>query len=301
MTTADERAFAYLVGIGVTHSIAPPMHEFIAQSLGHNWRFLAQECATVEDAMGLFRKPTFAGGVVTMPYKTSIMNHLDGVDGQCLKIGACNNVYRAKDGSLRGANTDWRGIEACLTLASKEGTAKPAMIIGAGGASRAAVYALYEQLGCNPIYVVNRDENEVVTLLRDTKVYGLGLNIIYLHSVQQARTLDAKPFYIVGTVPDFEPQSSSEVEARNILIDILSTAPAKGVLLDMCFKPRRTRTLKLGEKYGWRTMEGTGIIAHQIDEQYRLWCGENESARVPRQEAWQVLQRVAEESPAINY
>ncbi|PLB47437.1 3-dehydroshikimate dehydratase [Aspergillus steynii IBT 23096] len=254
MTTTDQRAFAYLVGIGVTHSIAPPMHEFIAQSLGHNWRFIAKECATIEDAMKLFRQPTFAGGVVTMPYKTSIMNHLDGVDEQCLKIGACNNVYRAMDGSLRGANTDWRGIEACLTLSSEEGTGKPAMIIGAGGASRAAVYALYDQLGCNPIYVVNREEEEVATLLRDTELYGADLHIIHLQSVQQTKALGAKPFYIVGTVPDFEPQSSTEIEARNILTEILSAATERGVLLDMCFKPRRTRTLKLGEKYGWKTI-----------------------------------------------
>lgn len=297
----DQRTFAYLVGIGVTHSIAPPMHEFVARSLGYNWRFLARECPTVEDAVELFRRSDFAGGVVTMPYKTTIMAHLDGLDDHCLRIGACNNVYRASDGSLRGTNTDWRGIKSCLTTASEEGRSKPAMIIGAGGASRAAVYALHEELGCNPIYMVNRERAEVSALLEDTKGFGSSVEIVHLESVRQAKELEKIPYYIVGAVPDFEPQSSTELEARDILIYFLSSAHEKGVLLDMCFKPRRTRILRLGEKYGWRRVEGTGIIAHQIDVQYRLWCGEEDSHKIPREEAWAVLRKAAEESPAINF
>ncbi|ODM14280.1 hypothetical protein SI65_10277 [Aspergillus cristatus] len=114
----DQREFAYLVGIGVSHSIAPPMHEFIAHSLGYNWRFLAQECPTVENAMELFRKPTFAGGVVTMPYNDH--DHGSSRWPGRMWIGACNNVYRATDDSLHGTNTDWRGIKSCLTFASEE-------------------------------------------------------------------------------------------------------------------------------------------------------------------------------------
>lgn len=312
----DPRAFTYLVGIGVTHSIAPPMHNHIAHTLGYAWQFRAQETPTIEDALHHFRQPTFAGGVVTMPYKTAIMGHLDGLDEECEKIGACNNVYRAADGSLRGTNTDWRGIKACLVLAAGEsrgdgngkgkGKGRPGLIVGAGGACRAAVYALYEELGCRTIYVVNRDEDEVRALLGDVSRAMGGLEVVHVRRVEHAEALtkdeETMPFYVVGTVPDFEPQTSAEIEVRDILVSVLSADDApKGVLLDMCFKPRRTRMLKMGEKYGWKTVDGTGIIAHQIDEQYRLWCGEEDSARIPREEAWRVLQKAAEESPAINF
>lgn len=306
--TMDQREFTYLVGIGVTHSIAPPMHDYIAHALGYNWRFLAQECPTIEDTLALFRQPSFAGGVVTMPYKTAIMPHLDGLDEQCVQIGACNNVYRAADGSLRGTNTDWLGVKVCLTFASEEGRDRPALIIGAGGACRAAVYALSQKLGCKTLYIVNRDEDEVKALLEDiaragTALGSSGLDIVHLKTVEQAVSIGkeeaARPYYVVGTVPDFEPQTGAEIEVRDIMTSIL--AASKGLLLDMCFKPRRTRLLKLGEKHGWKTIEGTGIIAHQIDEQYRLWCGEEDSKRIPREEAWAVLQKAAEESPAINF
>src|SRR5690242_16181646 len=80
------RAYTYLVGIGVTHSIAPPMHNYIAKSLGYDWEFRAQECPSVEHAINLFRQPTFAGGVVTMPYKRTIMDHLDGLDEYATKL-----------------------------------------------------------------------------------------------------------------------------------------------------------------------------------------------------------------------
>ena len=323
MSNTDQRAFSYLVGVGVAHSIAPPMHDFIANSLGYSWTFIAKECPSVEDAMKLFREPTFAGGVVTMPYKVSIMGHLDGLDEHATLLKACNNVYRAANGSLRGTNTDWRGIKGCLASATSSGTCaegrgKPAVLIGAGGAARAALYVLHRELACRPIYVVNRDRGEVEAILEDAKVYGGKdeIEIIHLESVELAIKVDrvyGRPYYIVGTVPDFEPQTPSEIEARSILDYFFQRAPKskcgqeKGVLLDMCFKPLRTRTIKLAENYGWTVVQGTNIIGHQIEEQYRLWCErdrDDDSSPVTdkiKKGAWEVLNRAAAESKLINF
>jgi quinate dehydrogenase len=276
------------------------MHDYIAQHLGYFWKFIALECPTVQDVMTAFRSPSFAGGVVTMPYKKSIMPLLDGLDELAVKLGACNNVYIALDGTLRGTNTDWRGIKGCLLDTSEAGRGKPALIIGAGGASRAAVYALNAELGCETIYIINRDRQEVLDLLGDAKAYTEGMKLVHVRSVDQAREL-ASPYYIVGTIPDFEPKTATEVEARDILETFLEKAEEKGVVLDMCFKPRRTRILKMGVKHGWKDVEGTGIIGHQIEEQYRLWCDEEASKRVPKDGAWRTLQKAAEESTAINF
>lgn len=75
----------------------------------------------------------------------------------------------------------------------------------------------------------------------------------------------------------------------------------KGVLLDMCFKPRRTRTIKLAEGNGWLTVEGTHVIMYQIEEQWRLWAGEEKVENLDREAAWRVLLRAAEDSAAINF
>ncbi|KAK5293095.1 3-dehydroshikimate dehydratase [Cryomyces antarcticus] len=303
---SSHRRYLYLAGIGVTHSIGYAMHNHIIQSLGLPFEFKNVECPSIEDLMALFRAPSFAGGVVTMPYKQAVMRHLDGLDDLALTLGACNNVYLTADGKLRGTNTDWRGIKGCLLNASPEGRGKPAVIIGAGGASRAAVYALSTELGCKTIYMINRDEAEVAALLADAQAYAdngqPGPHLIHIKSVAQTSGLP-KPYYIVGTVPDFEPSTPQELEARAILESLLSTRDGeeKGVLLDMCFKPRNTRILKLGKRHGWRTVEGTGVIGHQVEEQWRLWAGQEASGNVPVEEAWEVLRKKAEESTAINF
>jgi len=63
-----ERKHLYLAGVGVTHSIAAPMHNHIAGTLNKPWTFHNIECPTIADVMRAFRARTFAGGAVTMPY-----------------------------------------------------------------------------------------------------------------------------------------------------------------------------------------------------------------------------------------
>lgn len=155
------------------HPIALPMHQYIMQSIGKpTWTFQNIECPTIDDVMAIFRVTNFAGGVVTMPYKKTVMPFLDGIDKCAIRIGAVNNFYLTADGKLRGTNTDWLAIKGCLVELSDEGQGKPALVAGGGGAARAAIYALSVELGCKPIYIINRDEQEVAELLRDVETHG---------------------------------------------------------------------------------------------------------------------------------
>jgi quinate dehydrogenase len=305
--TASEKLTLHLVGVGVTHSIAPELHNSIAESLCLPWTFYSTECPTLEDLVYLAKKPTTAGLVVTMPYKNSVMEHLDEYDKLATTIGACNNVYY-KDGNPRrlcGTNTDWKGVKGCL-LEKGDETRRPtasspasALIVGAGGASRAAVYALTEHLHCPTIYVLNRDDQEVVNLIHDSKRLPTPPRIIPVKSLEQARELPS-PYYIVGTVPDLEPTTESERAVVSMLKEFLSN-PTKGVLLDMCFKPRRTRMIRLAEQLGWPSVEGTHVIGYQIEEQWRLWAGEDRVQKLDKEKAWSVLLKAAEESEGINF
>jgi quinate dehydrogenase len=300
----QEQRTLHLVGIGVGHSIAPPMHNHIAESLGLPWTFYATECNTLDSLMDLARKDTTAGLVVTMPYKNAIIPRLDALDDLAATIGACNNVYRDWENpkKLRGTNTDWRGIKGCLLEKGDQAGVpvlnKPALIVGAGGASRAAVYALSSYFQSSIIYVLNRDEQEVIDLMRDSQKLSPVPTIIHVKE-GEAQKLET-PYYVVGTVPDFEPQTPDELAVRANLEEFLSR-PEKGVLLDMCFKPRRTRMIKLAEQKGWPTVEGTHVIGYQIEEQWRLWAGEERVKKLDREGAWKVLIDSAEKSPGINF
>ncbi|CAG7995088.1 unnamed protein product [Penicillium olsonii] len=308
MTTPQSQQMTlHLVGLGVTHSIAYSMHNHIAKSLGLPWTFYSTECASLEDLLQLARAPTTAGLVVTMPYKNSVMKHLEELDEIARMIGACNNVYYKGNDKRRicGTNTDWRGVKGCLlekgNEAERPSTTSPAaaLIVGAGGASRAAIYALSTQLHCPTIYILNRDDQEVIDLIRDTQKLTPAPTIIHVKTLEQAKELPS-PYYVVGTVPDFEPVTKTEVTVAAVLESFLSR-PEKGVLLDMCFKPRRTRMIKLGESLAWPCVEGTHIIGYQIEEQWRLWAGEEYIQKLDHRGAWDVLMKAAEESKAINF
>ncbi|KAI0411502.1 hypothetical protein F5X98DRAFT_46489 [Xylaria grammica] len=306
--TNDERKL-HLVGVGVTHSVGLPMHNFIAQSLKVPWTFHNTECPTIEDLLDLARSPSTAGLVVTMPYKNIVMSKLDRLDDLANMIGACNNIYRdpSDRSKLVGTNTDWLGVKGSLLeqgdetiRPNKENTSTPALLVGAGGASRAAIYALSAHLHTPTIYVLNRDDGEVADLIRDTRKIRPAPTIIHVKSVEQASNLGT-PYYIVGTVPDFPPKSESELAMAAILEHFLSRPGTPGVLLDMCFKPRQTRIIKLAQKYAWPTVEGTHVIGYQFEQQWKVWTGAESGIELDTAGAWKVLLRAAEESPAINF
>lgn len=107
------------------------------------------------------------------------------------------------------------------------------MVIGAGGASRAAIYALLTLLGSSTVYLVNRDIPKASQVLTDMaqSEFSETRKVVVVESVEQARILEA-PFYCVGCVPNNTPVTEGEKTARAVA-DNLFRADSKGVFLDM--------------------------------------------------------------------
>ena len=277
MIANHSRNRLYIAGGPGGGSLGPPVHEHIAQSLGLDWTCEFLRLSNIDEVMKLFRAPDFAGGIVTMPHKRTIMPLLDRYDELVQILGACNFVYLAPNGQLQGTNTDWVGIyEAILARSPDHMPGRAAMVYGAGGASRAAIYALWAKLKCSRIYIVNRDDQEVAELLEDVyqNVQLYRPEIVHVRSVSEAKELE-QPYYIVSTVPDFEAISTQEIEARSILIEFLSRkSGAKGILLDMCYHPRTTRNLKLAAQFDWKLIEGFTVSACQFPLQWKLWTSQ---------------------------
>lgn len=292
----------YLIGVGTGHSVSPPMHNYIAKSLNLPWTFHAKECFTIEECMKLLKSERCAGAAVTMPYKCTILGRLDKVDELARTLAACNTVCVGADGKLRGTNVDWCGITGSLSEGSiglHLPSTKAALVIGAGGAARAAVYALSSQMGCYEIYILNRDKQEVVDLKRDVQErYASRPSITHVQSVQQAQALPT-PTYIVGTVPDFEPVKPEEKTLKTLLATFLERSD-KGIMLDMCYMPRRTRHIKLSQAFGWQTIEGIRVIGHQAEHQWRAWAGDERVRTLDKKGLWECLRQSADESLAAN-
>ena len=268
----ESRTRLYIAGGLGGSSVAPAVHEYIASSLGKNWtcEFLHLNNAT--EIIEIYRRPDFRGGIVTMPHKRDIIPLLDDVDDYVRALSACNVVYLTPEGRLRGTNTDWIGVRDTVLLATNEHIpGRISMVYGAGGAGRAAVFALLEDLKCSKVYVINRDKKEVEELIEDVSNYRRSAtsDIVHIESVHQASFLPT-PQYVVSTVPDRPAVTLSEIEAEKIFLHFISREE-RGLVIDMCYHPLVTRKLAAAGKAGWKTSTGVLVIANQLKAQWSLF------------------------------
>jgi len=213
---------------------------------------------------------------VTMPHKVSIIPHLDRLLDEGRVIGAVNTIIVSEEDGRRiytGTNTDCIGIRDALLSKAwfiTEPGSNAGMVIGGGGTTRAAVYALNKYLGCSPIYLVNRDPREVRDVV-DHFANTLSVELIHLSSAAAADKIPS-PKFIVGAIPDFPPATHAEFNVREIAMTIFAKE-AKGVFLDMCYKPRWTTLLNIADMSGWKTVDGVEAMIGQGLAQVSIWSG----------------------------
>src|SRR6202161_3211286 len=158
------------VGDPIAHSLSPAIMNAASRRENVNAVYLALHAKTLKDLLTCVREIPIHGISVTMPYKEAILPHLDNTDSHTTKIGACNTVVRAQDGKLYGFNTDTAGVLRPLEQRITIDGAK-ILVLGAGGAARAAVYGLKER-GAE-VYVLNRSLAAAQKLARSARARTL--------------------------------------------------------------------------------------------------------------------------------
>ena len=291
---------AYLVGHPISHSLSPLLHHTVYSTIGKPWGQILYETTDLTSFVEHIRSDaSFMGSGVTMPFKVSIVPFLDELTPEANAIGAINTIFLdiGTDGRRKyiGTNTDCLGIRDALVwnyAPTKAGTCKgkPALVVGGGGTTRAAVYALHKFLGCSPVYVVNRDEAEVKAVINECRGAGYGDDIVHVASVEQATALQT-PSLIVSCVPDFAPLTVPEKAARAVLQHFLGR-PEKGALLEMCYHPSPNTAIDgLARRTGWTVVPGTEAMIGQGLAQASLWTG-IPLEELPREKAREAVRRV---------
>lgn len=153
MSTIPTANICLIIGDPVSHSLSPRMHgaAYKAAGLEYSWVYGAR-CVPAErlgDAIAAIRVLGIRGVSVTMPHKEAVVPFLDSIDPEARELGAVNTIVN-DSGVLTGYNTDWFGIATPLTTAREHRLAtvqrddqkQTALILGAGGAARAAAFAL---------------------------------------------------------------------------------------------------------------------------------------------------------------
>jgi len=233
-----------------------------------------------------------------MPHKVAIIPFLDVLTLEGEAIGAVNTIFWKNENGkklLCGTNTDCIGIrEAILQNIPKQQVrdmkGEPGMIIGGGGTSRAAVYALKKFIGCSTVYIVNRDKSEVDAVISECSSKGFGDGLVYVSSVAQAESLPA-PKVIVSAIPNYPPKSESEIQTRGIIEVMLGKGgrDERGAILEMCYHPSpSTEVARVSKEKGWQVIEGTEAMIWQGLEQERVWLGK-EVRELPVQRVKEVI------------
>jgi shikimate-5-dehydrogenase len=270
----------------IIHSAAFNFH-----SLPHTYTI--HQTPTITPLAPLITSPAFGGASVTMPHKLNISTYCSSVSEHVKAIGAVNTLIVERGGGIKGENTDWSGLVSILR-AKGEGIvekAKTGLVIGAGGASRAALYALYK-LGIKDIYLVNRTRATAEKIALD---FSSLFMIRVFSNLDEISGLEEKqrPEIIIGTIP--ADKTTMEYFPRGLF----GNEEMKGVCIDMAYKPRETPLLKVaGTIQRWRTVTGVEVLLEQAFEQSELWLGLPAPKEVMVRELEAHDRRKAEESRA---
>jgi shikimate dehydrogenase len=268
----NPRRFA-VIGDPIAQSKSPVMQSAAFRALGlpHTYEAVHATADDLPRVVGMLREGRFDGINVTVPHKTRVLALVDEVDEGARSAGAANTLVRTPEGKLIAYNTDAPALAA--ELRALGGPARAwgdvrALVLGSGGAARAAIAALAGHLGVRDVVVRAR-------------AFGGG----------------GKAGEFVATAPGHvlaEPWSASpESEARTgILVQCTSAGmrgaddgatavaavawdalPSDAVALDVVYAPRETPWLRAARARGLRCDDGLGMLARQGALALELWLG----------------------------
>jgi len=242
-----------VVGDPIAHSLSPAIMNAAFRRENVNAVYLALHAKTLKDLLTCVREIPIHGISVTMPYKEAILPHLDNTDSHTTKIGACNTVVRAQDGKLYGFNTDAAGIVRPLERRLNTLEGARILVLGAGGAARAAVFGLKER--GSEVYILNRSIGPAKKLSHQARARVI--KRADLKKLAFDVIINATPVGM-GNVRE-TPLQDNEINTRYVF--------------DMVYDPAETRLLKLAKERGAQIIPGIEMFVHQAARQFEIWTG----------------------------
>ena len=249
-----------LIGSPVSHSLSPVIHCTVFRQAGVDAVYLVWDTPLEMLRERVEALRSLAGGFnVTIPLKEAILGLLDGLGEAAREIGAVNTV-RVEDRGLTGYNTDYLGVAECL----RGHRPRVALVVGAGGAARAAVYALRE-LGAAEVYIANRSPGRAQILAEWARSIGLDAHPVLLGDAEK---LASRADTVVNATP-----LGSEACCPDEAPPVLGGLHEGQVVFDMVYKPLETLLLRRAREVGARTVDGLCMLVWQALYADKIWLG----------------------------
>jgi shikimate dehydrogenase len=257
---SDKFPAACIIGWPVEHSRSPLIHNYWLKAYGIAGEY-RREAVPPEEFVAFVRSLSargYAGANVTVPHKEAALA-LSEPDDRARAVGAANTLWL--DGALRSTNTDVEGfldnLDACAPRWDRD--LSKAVVLGAGGAARAAVYGLIAR-GAERIVVVNRTLRRA-ELLRER--FGRQVHPVAWRELGAA-IADAA---LVANCTTLGMERQPE-----LAIDI-GRLPSHAVVADLVYVPQLTPLLRAAKARDLRVADGLGMLLHQAVRGFTLWFG----------------------------
>ncbi len=265
------RKFA-VIGDPVGQSLSPDLHNRVFGQLdiaaSYGKRHVSPE--NLVSVVAGFRSE-LDGFNITVPHKTAIIPCLDEISAAAETIGAVNCV-QVVAGKLIGHNTDHTGFSRLLEKNKITNAESPVLVLGAGGAARAVVYALLER-GFEAIAIVNRTPERAREMVVWAGRLGKSANLQAATIADLDRLLTAARLVINCT-----PLGMTSHGGGNPLGDL--SVSANQILIDTIYTPLETEFLRTGRLAGARTVNGLEMFIYQGLAALDIWLGKNISGRI---------------------
>ena len=260
MTTPPKARAACLIGWPAAHSRSPLIHHYWLRTLGIAGGYSIEAIPPEGFAEFVLHLSGhgFVGANVTLPHKERALA-LSVPDQRARAVGAANTLWY-EDGELRSTNTDIEGfidnLDACAP--GWDGV-EEALVLGAGGASRAVVFGLIER-GIARVHLVNRTSERARRLADQfgAKVHPAAWDDI-------GDLLPRAGLLVNTTSLGMHGQPALDVEVGRL--------PAHAVVADLVYVPLETPLLLAAKARGLKTADGLGMLLHQAVRGFELWFG----------------------------
>jgi shikimate dehydrogenase len=267
MNIGGKAKLAGVIGWPVAHSLSPRLHGYWLNMHGIDGAYipLAVPRERFAQAIESLRVMGFAGVNVTVPHKESAFAIAHELDGAAQAAGAVN-LLLFDGGKIAGRNTDAAGLAANLNESLAKGAlhGKDAVLLGTGGAARAAILALSE-LGIREIRIVGRSFARAETLLRELSPRVKMPLRAFAWSDWDKAAQGA------GILVNATSAGMSGKDALDIVLDPL---PVNAVVTDLVYNPLETELLRRAQARGNRIVDGLGMLMHQAVPAFEAFYGE---------------------------
>ncbi len=253
----DDCSIVGVTGHPLHHTKSPIMQNAAIKAAGINAIYLKFDSPSLDNICDVIREYAIRGMNVTIPYKQDIFKILDRVSDTCYEVGAVNTITNS-DGVLTGDNTDVEGIKFAFRKKGKDPKDGKVLILGSGGAARAAAFA-FTSMGCR-LSIAGRNANTVGEISKD---FGAE---IHDSSVKDYDIIvNCTP---IGIVDGQYPTDLTDVHSGQIIFDMVYE--------------RETPILKIAKAKGCGIVDGADMLVGQGAVSFEMWFAKEPDTEVMR-------------------